>query len=129
MMMKFWQQPLIGMVYINLTPLISLCVGGGGANTSFASFSSVTKEKQSSDETVMFSSSSSSKGTVKEESQRMWHRRLGHLNSRCMALMNKGMVTGINIIEIFLILVLLALKVNRLVLPFLKSHTYEQLSY
>lgn len=68
---------------------------GGGGNTSFASFSSVTKEKQSSDETVMFSSSSSSKGTVKEESQEMWHRRLGHLNSRSMALMNKGMVTGI----------------------------------
>ncbi|KAG6465891.1 hypothetical protein O3G_MSEX015473 [Manduca sexta] len=37
-----------------------------------------------------------SEGKVAVESQEIWHRRLGHLNSKSMSLLRQGMVTGIN---------------------------------
>lgn len=39
---------------------------------------------------------SSADGKATVASQDVWHRRLGHLNSRSMALLKQGMVTGIN---------------------------------
>lgn len=72
-----------------------LCVRGGNNSFSSAVIAVAEEKLQPGDETVMTASSTPTKGMVAEESQEVWHRRLGHLNSRSMALMNRGMVAGI----------------------------------
>lgn len=66
---------------------------------------------------------SSADGKATVASQDVWHRRLGHLNSRSMALLKQGMVTGINYSDNYIpCIACVEGKQNKLPFP-KKSHT------
>lgn len=70
-----------------------VAMGSSCVESSACGESSPTEECSTADQLCRYTAGVSAD---KMESQEVWHKRLGHLNSRSMSLMKNGMVTGMN---------------------------------